>query len=180
MNVADTLWQCFNRYPTLYQSRADVIDQLFFVIGNGYEWKSGELVCGKRLTEQEIVQDRVEHALRSAERWAEYVARVERSEPDFAAIAEERLNEEFALKIGPRRVRQRMDFYPVCEYSRINGVPDDVRPDWLRLAREAARMLITAETRKPYDPEFAHGQENAAWGRRVLADLDKRFGKVKR
>ena len=44
MNVELTIQNCFDNYPCLFKERADVLDHLFCVIGNDYEWKDGELV----------------------------------------------------------------------------------------------------------------------------------------
>lgn len=46
MNVECTMQAMFNDYPDLFQSRTDCLNHLFCVIGNGYEWRNGELVCG--------------------------------------------------------------------------------------------------------------------------------------
>ena len=44
MNVELTIQSMFDYYPTLFKERADCLDHLFVVIGNGYKWKNGELV----------------------------------------------------------------------------------------------------------------------------------------
>ena len=177
MNVTDTFWQCFNLYPSLFQRRADVINHLFFVIGNGYRWHGGELIDGGRQkTLDEITEDRIAREVQDLSRvqLAQTAARILGDPiPTEDEVLEEQLNEEFAYKIGPVRSKPR-DYYPVCEYSKICNVPDDVRPDWLRLAREAARMLIRAERRPShYDPQC--NRRNAKIGRKVLADLERRF-----
>lgn len=179
MNVKDTFWQAFNLYPSLFQTRADVINQLFFVIGNGYEWRDGEL-CGvdgdQPKTLDDITEERIARELqdRSRVRLAQSAARILGEPiPTEEEALEEQLNEEFAIKIGPVRGKPR-DFYPVCQYSKLCNVPADVRPDWLRLAREAAQMLVKAENRPShYDPDC--NRKNAAIGRKVLAELERRF-----
>lgn len=44
MNYRDSVISCLLLYPDLYPGRLEVDDQLFAVIGNGYEWFDGELV----------------------------------------------------------------------------------------------------------------------------------------
>ena len=44
MNVELTIQDCFDNYPGLFKERVDVLNHLFCVIGNGYDWKNGELV----------------------------------------------------------------------------------------------------------------------------------------
>ena len=43
MNVELTIQAMFDDYPTLFKDRSDCLNQLFCVIGNGYEWYNGEL-----------------------------------------------------------------------------------------------------------------------------------------
>ena len=38
MNVELTIQSMFDDYPTLFKDRADCLNHLFCVIGNGYEW----------------------------------------------------------------------------------------------------------------------------------------------
>lgn len=43
MTLELTIQDMFDCYPTLFKERADCLNQLFCTIGNGYEWKNGEL-----------------------------------------------------------------------------------------------------------------------------------------
>lgn len=54
MNVELTIQDCFDNYPGLFKERADVLNHLFCVIGNGYEWENGELVDNYMPTNSEI------------------------------------------------------------------------------------------------------------------------------
>lgn len=53
MNVELTIQDCYNSYPCLFKERADVLNHLFCVIGNGCKWVNGELV------EYELSEDEV-------------------------------------------------------------------------------------------------------------------------
>ena len=44
MTVETTLQKMFDRYPLMYSTREECFDHLFCTIGNGYEWKWGQLV----------------------------------------------------------------------------------------------------------------------------------------
>lgn len=44
MTVELTIQAMFDNYPILFKERADCLDQLFIVVGNGYKWEKGELV----------------------------------------------------------------------------------------------------------------------------------------
>lgn len=178
MTVAETFWQCFNLYPSLFQTRADVINQLFFVIGNGYRWSDGELIGDESaMTLERITERRIVRVLQnfSGVQFRQSVARILGDPvPTEEDALEEQLNKEFAYKIGPIKGKPRV-YYPVCGYSKICHVPDDVRPDWLRLAREACRLLIAAESRPACDGDSDANRKNAQCGRQVLAELSLRF-----
>ncbi len=44
MNYADTLADCLKNYPIVFGDEYDVLEHLFFVNGNGYEWNDGCLI----------------------------------------------------------------------------------------------------------------------------------------
>ena len=57
MNVELTIQEMFDNYPTLFKERADCLDHLFCVIGNGYEWVNGELTDGDSEVTQEYINE---------------------------------------------------------------------------------------------------------------------------
>lgn len=134
--VEDTMRDCLEHWPTLYRTRADVIDGLLFVIGNGYEWLDGALQC----------EEPEAHL---------------RPKPTYSPEVEALLAEADA----DTTERMPHELYPVSESSRISRVPDDVRPDWLALCREAAALL-------------AADAKQHATGAKLVAELNRRFGEV--
>lgn len=44
MNVELTIQEMYDEYPDLFKDRADCMNQLFCTIGNGMQWRNGELV----------------------------------------------------------------------------------------------------------------------------------------
>lgn len=55
MNVELTIQEMFDKYPTLFKERADCLNHLFCVIGNGYSWVDGELVLNEdEITKKEL------------------------------------------------------------------------------------------------------------------------------
>jgi len=43
MTLELTIQHLFDTYPTLFKERADCLNHLFCTVGNGYEWRDGEL-----------------------------------------------------------------------------------------------------------------------------------------
>ena len=57
MNVEDTIRYALMAWPLIETNRLTVLDQMFLTIGNGYEWKNGELVervHGREITPEDI------------------------------------------------------------------------------------------------------------------------------
>ncbi len=64
---------CFQNYPQLYRTRASVLEHIFFVIGNGYDWLDGAIVVTSIASPEELREfargrRRVDRLLRRAER----------------------------------------------------------------------------------------------------------------
>lgn len=172
---------CYVRWPSIYETRAQVLNHLFFVIGNGYSWFDG------------VLFDTSPHA------YAEYVIgsaerRIERleTEIELAKLYEELSNmvdlpaDIRALFTKPKREEEDptrplpddgkdIDFYPIYErYSNICRIPDDVKQGYLDIAIEAATLLVTRSKKDVKD-------KNIKIGKKILEDLEKRFpgGKAK-
>lgn len=184
----------YRRWRSLYRTRADLLDQLFFTIGNGYAWVGGAIVPtyyddGARERAPVVAPEGSPKYLSG-----EYFKLpVEQQQVISAAHYDA---EEAALPVGPLPDDGGpRNFYPVCGYSLVACVPDDVRADWLAVAYEAALMLRDRQTpRAPekaryavrggklrevgssVDPdEQARCDSNIAHGRRIVAELEARF-----
>lgn len=57
MNLENTIQYMYDNYPSLFQERWQALNQLFCVIGNGYEWEGGELVSKEDTKEYAITLD---------------------------------------------------------------------------------------------------------------------------
>ena len=142
----------FDECPDLFSTRQECYDFLFCVIGNGYEWKRGQLVyCDDESTEED--EDADYAALAAAWESAGIKPKTVQSETNIAKRRKE--DEELHnLKrgndladglpdIGPYNPNKR-HWYPICEYSRISNVPEDVRPDW-KAAIEECKVMLRAD-----------------------------------
>lgn len=187
---------CFKNYPTLFKTRLDVISQLFFTIGNGYEWFDGAIVC----TGPEDHLDNGIHHKRKSSLDELY----EESEDQIKSLSEsEYLDEKFknylkeclAKRAEDKTPRPMPDdgglrvFYPVCEYSEIERIPDDVRPEWLALAYEAALILrdrsgVSEEQRKSDLANIEEDEDmcahNREIGARIVQELEEKYPFLKK
>jgi len=146
--VEATLHACFTYWHTIYKTRLDVIAHIFSSGGNGYDWLDGGITCT------------------SPEDYLEVVAREAQEAPK-----RELYKQCAALLVSLGEVymeepEHETSWTHVSESSLINRVPDDVQPDWLRFAYEAAKTL-----RDLPDPDRA----TRAWKQAEERNLGKRY-----
>lgn len=126
MRAEDTLQFMMDFRGDMYYSRQECLNQLFCVIGNGYEWIDGELVEGSIETSELLsrwqLSNPIEHA-KPTKSWEEYG----------------KINEEIWNRRGIKTDR----WYPLSKkYSYLFNYPKDIKPDWMALVEECRQMLI--------------------------------------
>jgi hypothetical protein len=141
-----TIRRCLWSYPTLFQSRTDVLRHLFLTIGNGYKWDGCDLVSvfpedrdDKPSSEVYVDPERFPGSYDDlrAERDEEY--RAVRSDIERAATTK-----------GPLKDDLRTGHYSRT-YSYLWNSPEEISPEWttvLAEARELFEPLIDAMERK--------------------------------
>ncbi len=143
----NTIKESLLSYPTLYKKEEDVLEHLFFVIGNGYEWKNGQLVDidGKRGSMEsrvkEIWDDRLqrEHCSKIFKvDWPEGFYPKTVDDPIIQALwkAQDDFRKK-CIEIGVRDGDTERSIYPISGYCKLYSVPKDVKPDWLAAAHKA-------------------------------------------
>jgi hypothetical protein len=193
--VEQIMKDSWEHWPTLYPNgkRIPVIEHIFFVIGGGYTWVDGALICTNPHDHlEEVRRDRKDEDLDRALKASEEIRKMVRErklakgeELDYWDYTREEQNE---LRWGQGVYR----FYPASEnYSNVCLVPDDVKPEWLELAYEAA-ILLRDKSGLPKMPksrfdaidrdenEVKRQEDNRKLGEKVVADLERRFPHVKR
>jgi len=161
-----TLETMFREYKTLFRTIADADGQLFFTIGNGYEWLDGAIIR----TNQE--PDPGKHFRTDTSKFPKEIRDV------FEKVEAE--NE--ALPIGPIEDKgEPRFFYPLSDqHSNLCLVPDDARSDWVAAAYMAALMYRNRAT--PSDDtheERKRYQQARRYAAGIAVDLDRRFANVK-
>lgn len=113
------------------ENRLTVDDHLFAVIGNGYEWKDGEIVY--------YVSDEYKNQLDSKPKsketmkthydklYKKYEHKYNDYNPPTGTIYD---------KFGGFQI------YPICEYSLMYETPEDVKPDWKEAILHFANYAI--------------------------------------
>ncbi len=162
LSAEDSISECFKYYPDLFRTRADVLNQLFFVIGNEYSWLDGALIN----TDQEPRQEPSKRLTGMFEQKMRDL--LDGIDPNIQkSLLKSVLKEPFEPPSqGPLEDKgATREFYPISEsYSNICTVPPDIRPDWLKVAIEAADLLET----RSVDPSQQEVGEKLAKQLRLL------------
>ena len=178
MTLELTIQDMFDRYPGLFKDRSDCLNQLFCVIGNGYEWRNGELYCighdedDNSAREQELLSHLVngkayQHNKLSLRAEAMYYAEFRRSKyqndcPDEIQKELDKADTKYFSSLPdnvyhkhPRAQRWYFYLAGYCtDFAKLFNYPQNIKQDWLDGIQECKMMLIE----DGYDPE--HPLEN--------------------
>jgi hypothetical protein len=183
-------------WPNLFGCRTDVLEHYFCTIGNGHAWENGEL------NEQPNYENLLHDATEQIQEWEKrmkpffgdkediYKASLARVRVSFLA---DRVAAEFRIKHAEDlayikwsnfylqykvkeniATRLRGSVYPLCEYSLMANVPDDVKPDWLAGVREMIYAVFAEQT------DYKHYDNNIKFASECLTNLHERFGSPER
>ena len=176
-------------WPSIHVNRFSVLHHLFCVIGNGFEWKDGELVetglkeskdvsieeAIKRIIDDELsIKDILSYMFlgmlsNDKEKASPFIEETKLNilEGERKRIISD-INDLISLtfRIDERQADMSfpsykkypyhmvelyksgyVKFYPICEYSRICNLPDDIKPDWLIAARDMYNYIV-------YNPQY--------------------------
>lgn len=194
--IADSI----RRYPGLYRCRTDVLEQWFCVNGNGMEWENGKL---NAVWEEKPMLTIEQHIAFHTEWMRARLAEAEEANSPYdqaryrAMINREAANIRYTVENADDLAlipwsttydANRQDgfnpksIYPLCEYARMNRVPDDVDPEWLAAVREMIFHVFVSQPNQPpvarYTMEQAQKQHehNIKFADQVLQNLAERFG----
>ena len=172
-------------WKTIYRTRLDILDHLFFSIGNGYSWLDGSIVPTDLGEREELTMSRRFPGVKIPENPPKFGSDECQKLPakvQLAILETEIDAQEEDLPVGPLPDDGApRSFYPICQYCNILHIPDDVKPEWLAVAYEAAVALRDRQSLVPLDgsgdPEQC--QRNIAYGKEVVAYLEDKYPHLK-
>lgn len=149
MTYKNTIRNALMTYGSIFPSEWHVCDHMLCTIGNGWHWQNGQIVSDdykkkkQVLTIREMLNDDTprlneigqilhfdSHSVNSTLK-AEHIANSMRNSliDNQSAI----LNYEFGNYFVPKfsvsfKIHK---IYPTSEYSLINNIPEDIKPDWI-------------------------------------------------
>lgn len=153
MQFEHEIQYCYDKYPSLFRRRWEVLNHLFCVIGNGFEWVNGELVeKGERKIKNYVPLLKDGEAYRSEESIREQVSKENKKMDEWIIKHNqeyEKLGISHLINTWPGEKTEKeiaktynVEFYPLSEYSAIFNIPEDIKPDWLEGIKEVVNLLL--------------------------------------
>ncbi len=137
VRAEETLQFMMDFYPELFPSRKHCLNYLFCTIGNGYDWRKGELVdrdC--EFSKRYRLAQNIERAKPRNEEYYQMRLELEKE------IREQKGD---SYQITPQNIKYNFEWItPSKDYSYIYHYPKNIREDWLALLKECEQMLIEA------------------------------------
>ncbi|HFD2033551.1 TPA: hypothetical protein ACF2DD_002128 [Clostridium perfringens] len=130
MTLEETIQEMYDNYPMLFQERKECLNQLFCVIGNGYDWIDGELISSERQIHK-YEEDKGRYIL-------DYIDNTPVQLKD-GGKAKQTLS---GGKAYDKIFRNKFEWYPLSKFSYAINYPDDIKEDWLQGIEETKRLLI--------------------------------------
>ena len=163
MNVENTLKKYLLTWPFSMINKLDVLIQLLMVYGNGVEWRNGELLPlipededrDSRSDEETppTMEDAVHNVIRSTfsrkiDPWSEewlhgkvsLIFRLDERMNDMSVATQQKYPYSF-IRESTKVDRLHRILHPVCGFSAICDLPDNIKPDWLAAAREMYEFI---------------------------------------
>ena len=141
MTVETTIQKMFDEYPDLFATRADCLDHLLCTIGNGYEWKWGQLVDWYDDDKDAHERDYLNPAVTKAKQSEKNIAKKMKDDKGLWDLRRENDLEDGLPDIGPYVPSKRHWYLLSKRSSALLNVPDDVKPDWKAAVEECKMML---------------------------------------
>lgn len=142
----------FDSFPILFKDRWKVLDHLFLVIGNGYEWHDGELIDTQELYEYDTQKD---------ERVISNIYTPHSDGPDIEKAVQRKRTSldddkiDVILLVTNQRRRElgrpelnsdtRVWSYDTSSnrlYEAIFNIPSNITPEWQQLVNELKQALL--------------------------------------
>ena len=152
-------------YPSLFKDRYSVLEHLFLVTGNGYEWENGELVDGLVVTsvsdKKRLIQ---EHYENDVNRHIRLTGMDEESANELRKSIKTKKGIADYIEQNRKNRAKREEFYkknvsseifPFClkylsRYADILSIPPDVKPEYLQAAKELIEYV------EKHNPKIIH------------------------
>lgn len=180
----ETFEYCFKHFSSIYPNRIAALDHLFFTLGGGYQWLDGSIINVS--PDSYIDMEHIRERDKEMQKLVEETKKIFKDMNELRRAAGKEVIENYFTDPDAMWTQDVYEFYPIAkEYANICHVPDDVKPDWLALAYEAASLLRDKSglpkirtKRTTVEEDQKKQDRNREIGVEVAADLERRFPHV--
>lgn len=156
MSIKDTIKSMVIMYPILFPTKLSVYNHLFLTVGNGYKWENGELVSEDD-KENCSIEDGLEKLFNNDSQYGflESYLNVTTDSEDIIKYFKRKNKENLELTkviVNYEKIINEKLFitnedclYPLCEYSKILNIPDDIKDDWKNAIKEFLDFIMTSK-----------------------------------
>jgi hypothetical protein len=153
MTPQQTIYAALYNYPSLFSNKAEVMQHMFCVIGNGYQWEDGELVAYS----EELVSPYRSY-FESFQRhnnqnlYVEFCTEAKYVHYNIFKLSHELNNELFIIACA----NDEANLYPLSyDYAKLWNIPENITPEWKQLWQQAWNLFIPMyQTLDTWKPEF--------------------------
>lgn len=121
MKVEEHIQWLYDKYPDLFQTRKEALNEIFCVCGNGYQWRDGEIICEDHPITYTVTPKEIRG---KAHQW--------------------KPSNSFSRRNGYMIFKW---YNPFDEENRLNNPPPDINQDWAEALEEVKQLLKKDEVK---------------------------------
>lgn len=157
MTIKDTIKSMIIMHPLIFPTKLSVYNHLFLTNGNGYRWENGELISLDYNKTNYSVEDGLEALFNNEFQYSllETYLTITTDTEDVINYFKRVNKEKLALtkvilnfkKIMNEKlyITNEEELYPLCKYSAILNIPDNIKNDWKDAIKEFLDYIMTSE-----------------------------------
>lgn len=148
MDARSTIRKSLLIYPELFKNKWSVCHHLFVVIGNGFKWVDGELVCDDLNENINTIEDAIDYKLKSFRQlYIDYFKKYNEVPKKLYNRIQSNIDDIINIDDRYNDFTQSEEFYSLSEYSKIMKLPDYIKDDWKMVLNEFYDFLIQNESK---------------------------------
>lgn len=156
MTIKDTIKSMVIMFPRLCPTKLSVYNHLFLTNGNGFRWENGELIskndeknCSiedglEALFNGQLQYDCLKGYLNITTDSEDIINYFKRRNKEKLELAKVIINYEKIIN-EKLYITNDVVLYPLCKYSKILNIPDDIKDDWKDAIKEFLDFIMTSE-----------------------------------
>lgn len=181
MTLEQNIQYLYIKYPSISPTRQSVLNYLYITIGNGYDWKNGQLISEIDHEDKNLIQKIKDknHVPASEPGYKQGPYRIEEIILKRRFEQNKITKKEYKQSLNELNSKVYYSFYPFAKddkYPSINNLPEDIKPDYLLGAIEACQDIL----KYCEIPEIIEGAQAVLLNISLNFDIEKAKKNIKR